>query len=204
MEFSSEKEMNEHFLLGDSSIESEFYDQVDRCKSQLFVRLRFSKKKPLNFLLKLAENYINSNSDSTLSLLAKKINNSSSLKVNFPYTYNYCEKHKEYPNLARSLYFAKANGNYLHLGFVYPDNIEITPCKKDDAYFDAIRNIKNQEGVLILELVECLLNINEVTSVNAKFIAVKKGCSGLFWSREEMFMEYLPQWDGSDLPAKFW
>ena len=204
MTFNSEKEMNDHFDIGETSVESEFYEQMKRTNSQLFVRLRMSRKKQLKTLLNLSEDYIESGLDSAFSNLAKEIDYGTRSSQSFPHTYNYCKRRKDYQNFGKSLYFARSHGNYLYLGFEYPENVKITPCKKGDAYYDAIRNIKNPDGILLLELVECLLAKEGVSSINAKFISVKKGFSGSFWSREGMFVEYSPLWYEANLPARFW
>jgi hypothetical protein len=100
--------------------------------------------------------------------------------------------------------FAKADGKYLYLGFEFDSELGIRPCKREDAYYNAERNIENDDGLKLLELVESFLYSSDVTGISAKFKSANKGLSGHFWSREGHYMEYIPSWNEPDLPARYW
>lgn len=205
MSFDSEKDLSEHFDGGDFSIENEFYEKVDKKSSHLFLRMNLSKKKKLNALLDASTKYINEKSDSSYQAFKEEAGRESQFNKDFPKTYNYCDKKKDYAfNPAKFLMFSKSDKNYLYLGFEFDGDIKIEPCKEGEESWNADRNIQNGDGNVILELVESLLYISFTKSISAKFESSKKGFSGHFWSREGAYLEYMPRWNLPPKPAKFW
>ena len=205
MTFDSERSLSDHFDIGGLSIESEFYELVNNQKSHLLIRLKISLKEKLNSLLKFSSEYIKDKSDSSYAALKSEVDTSAHFELDFPFTHNYCKTKSQCEHdLGRRLMFAKSQGDYLFLGYEFPKKIRISPCRKEDAFWNAENNIENKEGLMLLELVESLLYLDSTTTIQAKFSSYQKGFSGLFWSREECYMEYSPFWGEPSLPARCW
>ncbi len=208
MSFNSEKELHEHLnSLSEPTIESYFYEFIDKSKSNLLIRIKFSKKTQMKLLYECTQKFIENQSEEIFNELKKIINKKSRVQIRFPINFEFLNKSfgvDKANKIAKSLIFSKIKNNFLYLGYQFDDKIKIRPCSEERATWRAENNIRNNEGLLILEMLQCFCYMNESSAVNAKFRAIESGGSGVFWSRESIYIEYSPYRNKPILPARYW
>ena len=106
-------------------------------------------------------------------------------------------------DLGHALRDCVADHKALFLLFVHESEFGILPCKEDEVTWQARNNIRNGEGLQILELLECLVVFEGVSSVSAKLYSPLEGSSASFSDGGEG-IECTPWFDNAPLPPGVW
>ena len=106
-------------------------------------------------------------------------------------------------DLGHALRDCAADRKYLFLLFVHPSAFGVQPCKEEDLSWQARNNIRNGEGLQVLELLECLLLSGDVDRLSAKLYSPLEGASATFYGVAEG-MECTPWFDRAPLPPVVW
>lgn len=203
--FEKESELLSHnSKLGEPSVENNFYEQVKKCKSNMLLKIRFSKKTQMNSLSKQVSEYINDRTEDNFLSVRKIVQSGCRVNMQFPVRNAHRKQNGSEIEYFKSVIFCEVERNNLYLGFEFETDVRIEPVMKRDAHFDAEKNIINDEGLIILEMLECFCYMKESKGIAAKFNSKSKGFGGVFRTHDGAIVHYSPYRDSTPLPAKLW
>lgn len=224
LSFTNEAKCLNHIEAKDiDEIAINFFQNADKNKSLLLVKVGFHTVSRLNKFVEALTPFYESPSKDTLELFKRNIPHNDSYSISFleyfeaiergessfddtgPVSVNHGDLSERFLELFSCISLLKANGKVLYVGFSFDSDVGIETVDEEDydgcAPSDNYQDVTNRDGEVICNIVQSF--VWHTHDVSAKFHSKVPGKSGYFRFMTEI-VHYQPLFDLPNLPVNYW